>query len=688
MNPSYEDFVDQTFSKRYRQLELDIMRDIVRRIKKTSEITSSADWQIMRLTIMGNSAEEIRNMIKEAGELSENDMQKLFDDVVEKEYTRSADLYKEVGANFVPYEQNTEMQQLTQALITQSNNELKSITGTMGFMLDYGDGKGLRFTPHTEIFSDYLNNAVMGVASGAFDYNTMIRRVVTQMTNSGLRTVDYASGRHDRVDVAARRAVLTGLSQLTGRITDTNAAALNTDHFEVAWHAGARPTHQEWQGRVWSKKELVDVCGLGSVTGLLGANCYHDYYPFIPGVSERMYSDEWLDEMNREENTPKIFKGKEYTAYEARQHQRYIERCMRAQREKVELLKEGGADKDEVMLARCKYQAQLDEYKRFSKAMKLPEQRERIYYDMKGRIAPPRDVYQKFLAEQAEKRRRIQTEADKHKERAEEARRAEIDLQDFLAQVYERRRTQQNLHMTPYEDIPRGDMNPIQVDLKKLNEKAREQFENVISKLSEKYDTSLMRIRTMTPQEALGNTAFATSWHTYSTGSAEMIVNPIKFGDYGKMISRMKELVTNGYIPRIKEGTEGEYVATHEFAHTLLNMQAPVSKSKNWVDLDLSRIRAARKEISKIYDEYKQEVKELEKEFKKAEYDVIMGTTNDTTAALKAKERLDAVRISRYSLESSDEFMADSFVQVQLAEKQSPYAKRVVAVLDKYYGKK
>lgn len=427
MNPSYEDFVDQTFSKRYRQLELDIMRDIVRRIKKTSEITSSADWQIMRLTIMGNSAAEIRNMIKEAGELSENDMQKLFDDVIEKEYTRSADLYKEVGANFVPYAQNTEMQQLTQALITQSNNELKSITGTMGFMLDYGDGQGLRFTPHTEIFDDYLNSAVMGIASGAFDYNTMIRRVVTQMTNSGLRTVDYASGRHDRVDVAARRAVLTGLSQLTGRITDTNAAALNTDHFEVAWHAGARPTHQEWQGRVWSKKELVEVCGLGSVTGLLGANCYHDYYPFIPGVSERMYSDEWLDQMNREENTPKIFMGKEYTAYEARQHQRYIERCMRAQREKVELLKEGGADKDEVMLARCKYQAQLDEYKRFSKAMKLPEQRERIYYDMKGRVAPPRDVYQQYLAEQAEKRRRIQTEADKHKERAEEARREDME---------------------------------------------------------------------------------------------------------------------------------------------------------------------------------------------------------------------------------------------------------------------
>ena len=435
MDPSYEDYLDETITKRYRQLELEVMRDIVRRIKKTEKITSSADWQIMRLTIMGNSPEEIRKKITEVSEMSEGDVQKLFDDVIDKEYTRSADLYKEVGAEFIPYEQNHELQQLTQALITQSNNELKSITGTTGFMLDYGDGQGLRFTPHTQVFDEYLNNAVMGIATGTFDYNTMIRKVVTQMTNSGLRTVNYASGKTDRVDVAARRAVMTGLSQLTGKISDENAKALNTDHFEVAWHAGARPTHQEWQGRVWSRKELVDVCGLGSVTGLLGANCYHDYYPFIPGISERMYSDEWLDEMNKEENTPKTFMGKEYTAYEARQRQRYLERCMRAQREKVELLKEGGADKDEVMLARCKYQAQLDEYKRFSKVMKLPVQRERIYYDMRGRIAPTKKQMEKFFEEQAKKKEAKQTEADKHKERAEESRREDMDKRSEIQKI-------------------------------------------------------------------------------------------------------------------------------------------------------------------------------------------------------------------------------------------------------------
>lgn len=155
------------------------------------------------------------------------------------------------------------------------------------------------------------------------------------MTNSGLRQIDYASGRANRIDVAARRAVMTGVSQLSGKISEMNAEKLGTEHFEVEWHAGARPTHAVWQGRVYSKEELTTVCGLGTVTGLLGANCYHMYYPFVPGISVRNWTDEWLEEQNRKENTPKSFNGKEYTLYEAKQRQRQMETCMRAQRERL-----------------------------------------------------------------------------------------------------------------------------------------------------------------------------------------------------------------------------------------------------------------------------------------------------------------------------------------------------------------
>ena len=386
MREDYKKQLSGQIEKNFSDLEMRIMQDIVRRIKKTGEITSTADWQINRLRILGYSSEDIEKMLKETLDKSYPEMFELYDKVIDWEYVRNKDIYEQINVEFIPYEDNEELQQIAEALIRQSGAELQNITKSLGFYLDYGTGKPV-LTPLAEVYQKYLDVACMDVVSGAFDYNTVMRRVVTQLTNSGLRQIDYASGRVNRVDVAARRAIMTGVSQLSGRISEMNAAKLGTEHFEVEWHGGARPTHSVWQGRVWTKEQLVTVCGLGSVTGLLGANCYHMYYPFIPGISVRNWTDEWLEEQRRKENVPKEFQGKEYTLYEAKQRQRQMETCMRAQREKVQLLKSGGADPDDVMIAKAKYQGQLNEYRRFCKKMGLTEERERIYYDMRGRIA-------------------------------------------------------------------------------------------------------------------------------------------------------------------------------------------------------------------------------------------------------------------------------------------------------------
>ena len=195
-----------------------------------------------------------------------------------------------------------------------------------------------------------------------------------------------ASGHSNRIDVAVRRAVLTGLNQLTGQVQEANAEKLGTEKFEVTWHSTARPTHQPWQGRVYTKEELVSVCGLGEVDGLKGANCRHDYFPFIEGISERVYTDEQLEEMNRKENEKKAYGGKEYTAYEATQRQRYLETAIRAQRQKIKLLQEGNASDDDIISAKCKYQKLSQEYTNFSKAMDLPQERSRIYSDGLGKV--------------------------------------------------------------------------------------------------------------------------------------------------------------------------------------------------------------------------------------------------------------------------------------------------------------
>lgn len=386
MRDDYKNKLASKIVSRYQDLEERIMQDIVRRVVKAGEITSTADWQINRLRILGYSSEDIEKEIKKALNASYPEMFELYDKVINWEYVRNKDIYEQINAEYIPFEENGQLKQITESIIDQSFGDLENVTNSLGFYLDYGNGQKV-LTPLSQVYTKYLDAACYDIVTGAFDYNSVLRRVVTQLTNSGLRQIDYSSGRANRVDVAARRAVMTAVSQITGKISEYNAQKLGTEYFEVEWHAGARPTHAVWQGRIWSKEQLYSVCGLGTVTGLLGANCYHTYYPFFPGISQRNWTDEWLDAKNEEEAEPKTFDGKEYTLYEAKQRQRQMETAMRAQREKVKLLQAGGADQDEVILHKAKYQGQLNEYSRFCRKMSLTEERERIYLDMEGRVA-------------------------------------------------------------------------------------------------------------------------------------------------------------------------------------------------------------------------------------------------------------------------------------------------------------
>lgn len=362
-----------------------IIQDIVRRIRKTGKITSTADYQINRLVEMGKSAEEVEKILKDALKATYPEMFKLYDDIAEWQYVRDKSIYEQVNREFIPAEENEQLKQVSQAVRKQTQDELHNLARSYGFSVLMGNRRV--FMPFSEYYQRYVDMAITDVISGAFDYNTVIRRVVTQMTNSGLRTVDYATGYSNRVHVAVRRSVLTGVSQITGEMNRINADKLGTNYYEVDWYPGARPEHRKWQGKVYSKEELVSVCGLGTATGLQGANCYHDYYPFVKGASERQWSDEWLRKQNAIESKIKRWQGKELDVYGITQQQRRMETAMRAQRSKIVALKTARADADQILNMRVKYRAQLYEYTKFCRQMGVEQQRERIYMDMLGRVA-------------------------------------------------------------------------------------------------------------------------------------------------------------------------------------------------------------------------------------------------------------------------------------------------------------
>lgn len=372
--------------KLFKDLQLRVMTDVVRRLVNVQDISASADYQMSRLYELGKSKEEIQRLVQETLDKSDEEIDGVFTDIIQNGYARDKQLYLSSGKDFIPYKENKPLQQLVKAMQKQTKDSCRNITQSMGFAVKQPDGK-LAFKPIAQYYQDTLDKAVTNITSGAFDYNTVLNRTVSEMTNSGLRTVDYASGYSNRANVAARRAVMTGVRQVASKISEDNAEKLETEYFEVSWHRGARPSHQEFQGKVYSREELISVCGLGTVEGLGGANCYHSYDPFVMGISERKYTDEWLDEQNAKENTPVEYNGKEYTVYEATQRQRRLESTMRAQREKIRLLEEGNADEDSIIAAKARYFKTSDEYVRFSKAMDLPQQRERVFIDGNGRIS-------------------------------------------------------------------------------------------------------------------------------------------------------------------------------------------------------------------------------------------------------------------------------------------------------------
>lgn len=370
----------------YRSLQLNIMSDLTERLKANGEeITSAADWQINRLYELGVSKDEIDSLIQSTLDVSDDEIDRIYDEVVKSGYARDEEFYTSKGKEYISYAENKQLQQLVKAVKNQTKSEYRNITGSLGFAVRNADNT-LSFTPLADFYQRTLDNGVMQIASGAVDYNTVLKRAVKAMTDSGLRTVDYASGWSNRVDVAVRRALMTGFNQVVAKVNEDNAEQLGTEYFEVSYHRGARPTHQVWQGRVYSKKELETVCGFGTVTGLCGANCYHSYSPFMKGIDTPTYSEEELDRMNEEENTPKEYNGKTYTAYEAQQRQRQLETAMRADRQKIELLTQGGADDDTITGAKAKYFQRQDEYVKFSKAMNLPQQWERITVDGKNAL--------------------------------------------------------------------------------------------------------------------------------------------------------------------------------------------------------------------------------------------------------------------------------------------------------------
>lgn len=385
--PELLDAMPEELAELYRGLEDTLLIEICSRMKLRDELNEVTVQDIKALRSHGIDLKEIENAIRKATGISEKKLNELIDDVVERNQKYYTEL---IALAHITQPETLVSVEDTWAIYEQTKQTMRNITRSMGFLVD----AGRTMLPPAKAYQWALDNAVMQVQSGAINYNQAIKTAVKQLADSGLKVVDYESGHRDQIDVAARRAVMTGVNQICAKYTEQSAEYLETPYFEVSAHAGARDipgkspwsSHKAWQGLVYSTRSndiypsIYDVCGLGAVDGLEGANCRHRRNVWVEGVSERTYTDEQLAHIDDDLGCE--FDGKNYTAYEATQMQRRVERQIIKQKRFVTAYK-GSEQKDEYYAAKAKLVRLNAKYKSFSEAAGLPLQWERtkVLYD-------------------------------------------------------------------------------------------------------------------------------------------------------------------------------------------------------------------------------------------------------------------------------------------------------------------
>lgn len=417
------EIISEAIQPLFQYLEHEVIVDIARRIAKTLTYSRTAELQAVSMADLGYSPARIR---KEAMKILNADpeyrkavakntleykkeVKNIINEITKEAYKANDDIV--AGAGSMAWisdlavwrsaekelKDNSFLQQLVDAFSAQTAGELKNMTQTTGFKVMSGY-EGIETAYRRE-----LDKAVIKICSGTFSQDKVVRDVVHDLAQSGLRSIDYASGYSMQLDTAARLSIRTGCHQLAGKIQDKNIEQTGENLVYVSKHRGARnkgtghANHEQWQGRVYYIKEgkdyrkEADRIGQDGITdlwratgysadgaheddpvGLYGYNCRHNHYVWFEGASS------FPKNHDEKDPDPVTINGKTYDFYAMTQKMRSMERNIRALKREKEALAALGDDTTEI---NAKIKRKTAEYKDFCKTCGVPEATTKLRYE-------------------------------------------------------------------------------------------------------------------------------------------------------------------------------------------------------------------------------------------------------------------------------------------------------------------
>lgn len=368
-----------------------ILEQIGKSIKHIGTLSPSKAQQLIQILKYGGNFDKIVNRLAHVTQLNVNEIHEIFEEVAKNDYRFAKQFYDYRGIKYIPYEKNIALKRQIEALARITVGQYINISNTLAFARKV-NGR-IIYTSLSKTYQQVIDRVVLSIAQGKETFDTEISRIIKELCNSGIRTVDYASGRSQRLDSAVRMNIKGALRNLHNETQAIFGEEFGADGVEISVHINPAPDHAEVQGRQFSKEEFEKFQNDQDARDYKGKlfthehdgkdrrsiseyNCYHYTFDIVLGVSNPEYTDKELQQIIDDNNKGFEIGGKHYTMYEGTQIQRKIETEIRKQKD-TQIMARAVGNEELAKQAQRKINILTKQYRELCKISGLPTTLER-----------------------------------------------------------------------------------------------------------------------------------------------------------------------------------------------------------------------------------------------------------------------------------------------------------------------
>ena len=376
------------FDKRFEDFNTKVLEELGNVIKQFKDLTPSQAYELGQQLKYNTTVKDLLNELSKISGLSVKDLKVILEKVA-KENIGFADVYyKARGLETPIYEQNRALQRLVSSVYKVSGAEFKNIAKTTGFRLLDKNGNPLLLDIN-KTYNEVIDRCIVSVSQGKETYQQAMRSTLKQLSDSGVRRIDYANNYSRRIDSSVRMNVLDAVREVSNQSQMLFGEEFDSDGIEISTHLNPSPDHSNVQGHQFSNKEYEKLQSTGVATDYNGEvidirikdnfrpistmNCFHYIFSIVLGVSKPQYSNEELKKIIDDNEKGAELDGKHYTNYELSQIMRKLETKIREQKD-LQIMARASDDKDLILQAQTKITQLTNKYKQVVKISGLPNQ--------------------------------------------------------------------------------------------------------------------------------------------------------------------------------------------------------------------------------------------------------------------------------------------------------------------------